>query len=394
MTSEELFLRNLGQTSPYPYKLEVEKAEGTWIYDRDGKKYLDLVAGVAVANLGYSNQVVKKAIKDQVDQYMHVMVYGEFIQESQNSFAENLVSITPAELNMVYPVNSGTEANEAALKLAKRVTGRPRVVAMQKSYHGATAGSLSITGNEQKKYHVRPLIPGTEFIRFNEEEDLSVIDSSVAAVVVETIQGDAGVRIPSLVYMEKLRSKCSEVGAKLIFDEVQVGMKRTGKWFAFEHFDVVPDYLVLGKALGGGMPIGALVAPREDMLKFTENPVLGHITTFGGHPVVMAGANACIEELKKISEQDIESKGRLFEELLSDIDGIVAVRRKGLMMAVELESAEMVQNLVSNCLERGVIIFFFLSTQEAFRVSPPLTITTDEIRWACEVFEQELSKLS
>jgi acetylornithine/N-succinyldiaminopimelate aminotransferase len=351
---------------------------------------LDLVAGLAVNNVGHRHPKVVAAIKTQADKYLHVIPYGEFIQKPQVRFAEALTSLLPAGLDSVYFVNSGTEANEAALKLAKRITGRTKLVACHKSYHGSTHGSLSITGNEEKKYRNRPLLPDVHFITFNSTEGLTLIDDSTAAVVVEPIQGDAGVRIPDLAWMRALRQRCDETGTMLIFDEVQTGFGRTGKRFAFEHFGVVPDILVLGKALGGGMPMGAFVSSRERMKLLTHNPVLGHITTFGGHPVACATGLSALEVLEEEAlAENAERMGRLFKELLIH-PAIKEVRGTGLMLAVDLGDAEKVQHAVMGCLKRGVLGFWFLSCPTAFRIAPPLCITEDLVREACAAILAEV----
>ncbi|HEY0976066.1 MAG TPA: aspartate aminotransferase family protein [Flavobacteriales bacterium] len=387
------FDTHLAQTSPYPIALEVIGAEGCHIHTRDGRRYLDLVAGLAVNNVGHRHPKVIAAIKAQADRYLHVIPYGEFIQEPQVRFAERLTGILPDGLDSVYFVNSGTEANEAAIKLAKRITGRTKLVACHKSYHGSTHGSLSITGNEQKKYRNRPLLPDVHFITFNDPKDLQHIDGRTAAVVVEPIQGDAGIRMPSREWMHALRERCTAVGAMLIFDEVQTGFGRTGKLFAFEHSGIVPDILVLGKALGGGLPMGAFVSSRERMQLFTHDPVLGHITTFGGHPLACAAGLAALDVL--IAEDLAASAarmGHLFKELLVH-PAIHEVRGTGLMLAVELGDAAKVQRVVMGCLEQGVLGFWFLSCPTAFRIAPPLTITGTEVRHACAVIVERLAAL-
>lgn len=387
------FAQHLAQTSPFPIALDIVGAEGCHLHTRDGKRYLDLVAGLAVNNTGHRHPKVIAAIKAQLDMYLHVIPYGEFIQEPQVRYAEKLASLLPAGLDSTYFVNSGTEANEAALKLAKRITGRTKLVACHKSYHGSTHGSLSITGNEEKKYRNRPLLPDVHFMRFNVMEDLSLIDMHTAAVVVETIQGDAGVRIPDASWMQALRTRCTSLGAMLIFDEVQTGFGRTGKLFAFEHFGVVPDILVLGKALGGGMPMGAFASSTERMRLLTHDPVLGHITTFGGHPVNCAAGLAALEVLRE--EGMVANAGRmgaLFKELLIH-PAIREVRGTGLMLAVDLSDSEKVQRVVKGCLERGVLGFWFLSCPTAFRIAPPLCITEDLVRGACSAILQELDRL-
>ncbi|MBS1547683.1 MAG: aspartate aminotransferase family protein [Bacteroidetes bacterium] len=390
---EPVFQRHLAQTSPFPIALDITKAEGCHLYTRDGKCYLDLVAGLAVNNTGHRHPKVIAAIKDQLDRYLHVIPYGEFIQEPQVRYAERLTGLLPAGLDSVYFVNSGTEANEAALKLAKRITGRTRLVACHKSYHGSTHGSLSITGNEEKKYRNRPLLPDVHFITFNDPRDVERIDVQCAAVVVETIQGDAGVRIPDAAWLQALRKRCTEAGAMLIFDEVQTGFGRTGKLFAFEHFGVVPDILVLGKALGGGMPMGAFASSAERMQLFTHNPVLGHITTFGGHPVNCAAGLAALEVLLDEGFVDNARRmGELFKQMLVH-PAIREVRGIGLMLAVDLGDAEKVQRVVKGCLASGVLGFWFLSCPTAFRIAPPLCITEELVREACATVKQELDRL-
>lgn len=346
---------------------------------------MDMISGVSVNNIGHRHPKVVEALHKQVDQHLHVMVYGEFIQDSVNLMAERLVALLPDSLNCVYPVNSGTEANEAAIKLAKRVTGRTEIVSFRGSYHGSTFGSLSVSGNEIKKLAFRPLMPDVRFIRFNIVEDLAQITEKTAGVIVETIQGDAGVRIPDVTYMKALRARCDEVGALLIFDEIQAGMGRTGKMFAFEHFDIVPDVLTLGKALGGGMNIGALVSSQAHLQLFTHNPMLGHITTFGGHPMPCAAAAATLEVLSEFDFQEVERLGARLEKQLKSCDEVIEIRRKGMFFAIDMVSAERVAKVVERCLELGVITFWFLSHPYSFRLAPPLTISELEIDRAGEL---------
>ncbi|MEX1000897.1 MAG: aspartate aminotransferase family protein [Crocinitomicaceae bacterium] len=380
------FKNRLAQTNESPYLLNVEKAEGCYIWDTSGKKYLDMIAGVAVNNIGHRHPEVIAAIQHQIDNYLHVMVYGEFIQEAQLNLAESLICLLPEKLNSLYVVNSGTEANEGAIKLAKRYTGRHEIISMKGSYHGSTYGSLSISGNEAKKSAFRPLLPAVKFIEFNNLSELDAITTATAAVITETIQGDAGVRIPDADYLKALRKKCDETGALLIFDEIQTGMGRTGKMFAFEHYGVAPDILTLGKALGGGMPIGAFVSSREIMHSLTHSPILGHITTFGGHPVICAAANASLQVLQKENWiQTAEEKGQLLEELLLQQDEILEIRRKGLMFAIDMASYDRVKKVVDRCLELGLISFWFLSSPNSFRLSPPLCITKEEIQQAAAI---------
>lgn len=389
-TLKDAFLHHLAQTSPDPLGLDIVHAEGCWLTDRTGKRYLDLVAGLAVNNLGHRHPMVVAAIKEQCDKYLHVIPYGEFVQEPQVRFAERLTGLLPDGLDSVYFVNSGTEAIEAALKLAKRVTGRTGLVACHNSYHGSTHGSLSITGNETKKYRSRPLLPDVGFMRFNVLDDLALITARTAAVIVEPIQGDAGVRIPDLQWMKTLRARCSETGAQLILDEVQTGFGRTGTLFAFEHFDIVPDILVLGKALGGGMPMGAFVASEQAMKTLTHDPFLGHITTFGGHPIPCVAGRAALDVLWNEGLLDnSNAMGLLFKDLLKH-RSILDVRGMGLMMAVDLGDPERVQRVVRGCLNKGVLGFWFLSSPTAFRIAPPLSISRDEVVLACKAILEEL----
>ncbi|MCE3294995.1 MAG: aspartate aminotransferase family protein [Crocinitomicaceae bacterium] len=380
------FLTFQGQTNPFPYLIEVERASGVYIYDKSGKAYMDMIAGVAVNNIGHRHPRVIEAIREQVDKYLHVMVYGEFIQDAQVGFAKKLASLLPGSLNCVYTVNSGTEANEAALKLAKRVTGRTELISFRGSYHGSTHGSMSVSGNEVKKQAFRPLLPDVKFLQFNNIPDLEKITSKTAGVIMETVQGDAGVRVPNPEFLAALRKRCSEVGAQLIFDEIQCGIGRTGKLFAFEHFNIVPDILTLGKGLGGGLSIGALVSSREKMNEFTYNPMLGHITTFGGHPVNCAAALACLEVMEtEINYSEVERLGKLLVEIVGKSPEIKAIRRIGMMFAFDMESFERVEKVVKRCLEKGLISFWFLSHPYSFRLSPPLNITEEEIRKAGEI---------
>lgn len=383
MSNKEFFLDHLGQTNPFPFLIEVEKAEGINITAKSGKVFMDMIAGVAVNNIGHRHPKVVEAIKDQVDKYLHVMVYGEFVQDAQTDLVKSLISVLPPSLNGVYVVNSGTEANEAAIKLAKRVTGRMEIVSFRGSYHGSTLGSLSISGNEIKKQAFRPLMPDVRFLMHNDLEGIQQITEKTAGVIIETVQGDAGVRVPDLAFLHALRKRCTEVGALLIFDEIQCGMGRTGMMFAFEHFGIVPDALTLGKALGGGMPIGALVSSQKNLNEFTYNPMLGHITTFGGHPVVCAAAAACVEVMKsEINWSQVEKLGKLLEEIIVQHPAIKTSRRIGMMFAFDMESSERVAKVVDKCLEKGLLTFWFLSHPYSFRLSPPLTITEQEIREA------------
>lgn len=389
--SSILLDQHLAQTTMFPFALEIERAEGLFLYDKNGKAYMDFVSGIGVSNIGHGNERVKEAIKNQVDKHLHVMVYGEFVQSAQLHAAKSLAQLLPDSLNCCYFVNSGTEANEAALKLAKRVTHRSKIVSCIGAYHGSTHGSLSVSANEKKKAVFRPLLPDVHFIRFGVLEDLSKIDHTTACIIMETIQGDAGVRIPSVEYMHALRARCNETGALLIFDEIQAGMGRTGTFFAFEQFGISPDILTLGKALGGGMPIGCMVSSKERMQQFTHDPMLGHISTFAGHPVVCAAAAATIDFMvEKNIVADVERKGKRIADHLRTLPGIKEIRQRGLFFAIDMDSEEQVQKVVFDCLENGLISFWFLSCPWSFRIAPPLTITDEEIDRALAILEKAI----
>tara|TARA_B100001093_G_scaffold253786_1_gene242835 strand:+ start:428 stop:1600 length:1173 start_codon:yes stop_codon:yes gene_type:complete len=384
----------LADTSPHPFGIEVDYADGVFIFDKNGKKYYDLIAGIAVSNLGHQHPHVITALKDQIDQHLHVMVYGEYSQSIQNRLAQKFTSLLPDSLNCLYAVNSGTEANEAAIKLAKRATQKSRIIAFKGAYHGSTHGSLSVSGNEEKKYAFRPLLPDVFHLPFNDIKALDFIDDNVAGVIIEPIQGDAGVRIPSIAFMQKLREICDRHCILLIADEIQTGMGRTGKLFAYEHFNIVPDIVTVGKAFGGGMPIGGLVTSQKLMSLFSHNPKLGHITTFGGHPVCCAAALASLEVLSKENLiTKAEKKGQLFESLLSH-SLIKSLRRKGMFFAIEMDSPEIVQKVVEGCKKNGVLSFWFLSCPESFRIAPPLTINNQEIKDSCEIIINVMNEIS
>jgi len=390
---KEDFLKHLGQTNPFPYLIDVESAEGIFIYDKSGKRYTDMISGVSVTNIGNRHPQVIKRIQEQLDKYLHVMVYGEFIQDSSLEMARLLRKFLPKELDCVYPVNSGTEANEAALKLVKRVTGRTQLVAFKGSYHGNTHGSLSVSANEIKKTPFRPLLPDVDFIRLNELADLERITNRTAGVILETVQGDAGVRKASDEFLKALRKRCDEMGALLIFDEIQCGMGRTGKMFAFEHSGVIPDVLTLGKALGGGLPIGAFISKYEYMNQLSHSPMLGHITTFGGNPLINAAAWGTLEVFEsEIDFKEVERLGALLENYLQQIDEIFEIRREGMMFACDMESDERVAKVVERLLELGVISFWFLSHPYSFRLSPPLNITEEQVHEVGKLIQQAVAE--
>ena len=390
---DDFFKQHLAQTTPFPFGIKVDYAKGSYIYDTQGKAYLDLISGIAVSALGHGHPKILEAIKTQSEKHLHVMVYGEFEQKAQNDLATELLKTVPKSINSFYFVNSGTEAIEAALKLAKRVTVKGEIIAFNQAYHGSTHGSLSLSSNEKKRAPFEPLLPNVKHIELNNFEHLNDISEESACVILETIQGDAGVRFPTKEYLQALRKKCDETCTLLIFDEIQCGMGRTGKMWAFEHYNVIPDVLVAGKALGGGMPIGCLMSDRKLMLQFSENPMLGHITTFGGHPLVCATAAA---GLKVIQEERllkaIPAKAKLFEKLLQH-EEIKEVRQLGLMLAIELENEDKVQQIVLKGLDHGILLFWFLSTPNAFRLAPPLNISEKEIKEGCQIIIELLNEL-
>jgi acetylornithine/N-succinyldiaminopimelate aminotransferase len=384
-TLRQLFLANNAQTTNFPLLLEFERAEGVYIYDTAGKAHTDLISGIGVSSLGHGNPKVIAAIKHQVDQYMHLMVYGEYVQTPQVRFAEKLISVLPQNLQSVYFTNSGAEAVEGALKLAKRYTGRQQIIACHNSYHGSTQGALSVMGNEEFKQAYRPLLPGVSFIHFNKADDLQLITDQTACVIIETVQGEAGIHVPNASYMQALRKRCDETGTLLILDEIQAAFGRTGKLFAFEHFGIVPDILLLAKALGGGMPVGAFISSNTIMGALKENPILGHITTFGGHPVCCAAGLAALEVLLDENlVSGIAEKEALFRKLLVH-PAIQQVRGKGLMLAVELDSFDLNKKIIDRCIEHGIITDWFLHCSNSMRIAPPLIITPQQIEHACEV---------
>jgi len=385
MNQRELFLKHVAQTSPAPLALEIAKAEGCRMWDADGKEYIDLIAGISVCNVGHRHPKVLAAIQDQLNKYMHLIVYGEFVETPQVQYAKLLTDHLPATLNSVYFTNSGTEATEGAMKLAKRVTNRAEIVAFKNSYHGSTQGALSIMGDEYWRNAFRPLLPGVHHASYNSFEDLSLITTKTACVIAETIQAEAGVNAPLRDWIQALRKRCTETGTLLILDEIQCGFGRNGSLWAFEQFDVVPDVLLLGKALGGGMPLGAFFANRELMWQLTENPVLGHISTFGGHPVCCAAGMAAMQVL--LEEKLVDSvfeKEQLFRSLLQH-PKVEAIRSRGLMMTLVFDSFETNKKIIDACIANGVITDWFLFAANCLRIAPPLTITEEEIKKACAV---------
>lgn len=393
MNNRALFLRHVAQTSPAPVALDIVKAEGTYLYDREDKKYIDLIGGISVCNIGHKHPAVVAAIKEQADAYLHVMVYGELIQSPQVAYAQLLTSHLPDQLNAVYFTNSGTEATEGAIKLARRVTGKTDIIACNNSYHGSTTGALSLIGDEYWRNAYRPLLPGVWHEQYNSETLINRISSNTACVLLETVQAEAGVLEPNVMWLETVANRCKEVGALLIFDEIQCGFGRTGKLWGFENYGIVPDILLLGKALGGGMPLGAFVSSYELMQAFTHNPVLGHITTFGGHPVCCAAGMAGLQAL--LHEQmihDVNRKGELFASLLLQHPAVKTVRKKGLLLAVELDNSDKAINSLKYCLEHGVFSDWFLFAPHCIRIAPPLNISDEDIIKSCSIIVDSLNK--
>lgn len=387
------FIKYQAQTSPYPLGMEVSYAKGSYIYDTNNKKYLDFVAGVSACTLGHQPPRVNQAIKDQLDKYSHVMVYGEYSQSPAVEYCKLMASLLPAPLDKTYLVNSGTEAIEGALKLARRVTGRSQLISCHNAYHGNTMGSMSVMGFEERKQIFRPLIPDVDFITFNNEADLEKITSKTAGVLLETIQGGAGFIQPHNDFLKKVRERCSAVGALMILDEIQPGFGRTGKLFGFQNYDVVPDVVVMGKGMGGGMPVGAFTASGEMMDLLSDNPKLGHITTFGGHPVIAA---ACLATLKEITETDLMQqaieKEMLFRTLLVH-PLIEEVRGKGLMLAAMTSSPDVTNQVILKCQDRGLILFWLLFEGCAIRITPPLTISEEEIKEGCAIIIEVMDEV-
>ncbi|PWG05090.1 aspartate aminotransferase family protein [Polaribacter aquimarinus] len=387
------FFKYQAQTSPHPLALEISHANGSYIYDSSGKEYLDFVAGVSANSLGHNHPKVTNAIKNQLEKYSHVMVYGEFIQQSQVDLCKLLVQKSPKSLNSVYITNSGTEATEGALKLAKRVTNRFEVIAAKNSYHGNTMGSMSVSGVEKQNAAFRPLIPGTKFIGFNNEDDLKKITHRTAAVILETIQGGAGFIEPKNDYLLKVKKQCNDVGALLILDEIQTGIGRTGFFWGFENYNVTPDIIITGKGLGGGMPIGAFIASFNMMNLLKNNPKLGHISTFAGHPVMAAAGLATIRE---ISSKNLISESLRKEKIIRknlQHKAIKEIRGKGLMLSAIVETPELAAKIIHKCLENGLILFFLLFENRAIRITPPLTISDTELKKGCAIIKQAIDTI-
>jgi acetylornithine/N-succinyldiaminopimelate aminotransferase len=387
MNQRELFLQHIAQTSPTPLALEIVKAEGTVLYDANGKEYIDLIGGISVANIGHRHPKVIAAIQKQLDAYLHIMVYGEFIETPQVQYAKLLTDHLPASLNSVYFTNSGAEAVEGAMKLAKRVSNRTQIIGFKNSYHGSTQGALSVIGDEYWRNAFRPLLPDVLHLEYNSFESLDSITEQTACVIAETVQGEAGIIVPAKEWMQALRKKCTDTGALLLLDEVQTAFGRTGKLWGFEHFDIVPDILLLGKALGGGMPLGAFIADKKLMQALTADPVLGHITTFGGHPVCCAAGMAAMKVLLEEGMMNsVKQKEKLFKSLLihpsesGHVSKIKAIRSFGLWLAIEFDSFETNKKVIDTCIQEGILTDWFLFASNCLRISPPLIISEEEIK--------------
>ena len=387
------FFKYQAQTSPHPLAIEISHAKGSYIYDTDGKAHLDFVAGVSANSLGHNNSKVTTAIKNQLDAYSHVMVYGEFIQKPQVALCKILAENSPENLNSVYITNSGTEATEGALKLAKRVTSRSEIIAAKNSYHGNTMGAMSVSGVERQNQAFRPLVPGTKFIEFNNEVDLEKITHKTAAVILETIQGGAGFIEPQNDFLTKVKKKCDEVCALLILDEIQTGIGRTGTFWGFENYNVIPDIIITGKGLGGGMPIGAFISSFEMMGLLKDNPKLGHISTFAGHPVIAAAGNATVTE---ILDQNLLAESVRKEQIIRNLlvhNAIKEIRGKGLMLAIIVETPDIAAQIIHQCLKNGLILFFLLFEGRAMRVSPPLNISDQDIEKGCNIILKSINEV-
>lgn len=387
------FLKYQAKTTPQPLGISIAKAKGVYLTDTEGKKYLDFVAGVSACSLGHCHPKVTRAIRKQSRKYLHLMVYGEFAQAPAVSLCKELIELLPHNHESVYLTNSGTEAIEGALKLAKRATGRSELIGAQNSYHGSTHGALSLLGSEHQKMRYRPLLPDTKFIRFNKEEDLKEITTKTAAVILETIQGGAGFILPEEGYLQKVKTRCQAVGALLVLDEIQPGFGRTGKFFGFEHFNVTPDILVMGKGMGGGLPVGAFTASHELMRLLEDQPKLGHITTFGGNPLIAAACLATLREIRdsKLMHQ-IQTKEALIRRELEH-DAIKEIRGTGLMLAPIFENSELANQIVLKSIDKGLMLFWLLWEKKAVRISPPLTITEKEIKKGCAILKSVIDEV-
>jgi len=393
LSNRQLFLNHLAPTSDAPLMLEIEKAVGMVLYGAEGKEWLDLISGISVSNVGHCHPEVVQAVREQAGKYMHLMVYGEVVQSPQVTYAHELTAMLPGNLNCCYLVNSGSEAIEGAMKLAKRVTGRHEIVAYNNAYHGSTQGALSIIGSEYFRNSYRPLLPSIRHIEYNSFSGLDQISTNTACVIAEVVQGEAGCILPVQGYLKALAEKCTATGALLVFDEIQTGFNRTGSFMAFSAEQVIPDILVVAKGMGGGMPLGAFIASKEMMHTFTENPALGHITTFGGHPVSCAAAKATLHILKSMNPSDVTRKGELFRSLLVH-SSVRSISGKGLLLAVEFESESFNRKVINRCIENGIFTDWFLFAPHKMRIAPPLIIEDHQIFMACEIILKSIDEVN
>lgn len=394
ISHRQLFLEHVAQCSEEPMGLEIEKANGMYLIGHDKKRYLDLIAGIAVSNLGHRHPEVHRAIIKQLKKYTHLMVYGEMIQSPQVKLAKKLADVLPTPLSSTYFVNSGAEAVEGAMKLAKRYTGRSEIIACKNSYHGSTQGAMSLMGGEYFKNAFRPLLPDIRHIEFNHLEDVHQITSKTACIVVEAIQGESGATPATKEWLQAIRKRCNETGTLFVLDEIQTGFGRTGKLFAFEHYDIVPDILLLAKGFGGGLPLGAFITSKEIMWSLTNNPVLGHMTTFGGHPVSCAASLATLKILLRENYiQEVEEKEQLFREQLQH-PSIIKISGKGLLLSVQFESSDLNKKIIKQCLKNGIVTDWFLFNDYSFRVAPPLIITHEQIKKACKIILKSIDEIS
>ena len=394
LSHRQLFLQHQAQTTEFPLSLQIEKAEGVYMYGPNGESYLDLISGIGVSNIGHRHPQVIAAIQAQLEKYLHLMVYGELVQAPQVQLATELQKTLPPRLDNVYLVNSGAEAVEGALKLAKRYTGRTELISCFNSYHGSTHGALSVTGSENFKRAYRPLLPGIRHIVYNHLADLKYITEQTAAVIIEAVQGEAGIRVPSLAYMQALQEKCHQTGTLLILDEIQTGFGRTGTFWGFEQYNITPDVVLCAKGMGGGMPIGAFIAPAAIMGVFKNDPILGHITTFGGHPVSCAAALATLQVVQSSNLlEEVKPKAELFKKLLVH-PRIKEVRHQGLLMAAEFESFSVLKPIIDRAITKGVLTDWFLFCDNSMRIAPPLTITNAQIEAACQIILEAIAEVA
>lgn len=395
ITQRQIFLKHLAQTSPEPLMMNFTEANGIYLYDEEGKAYIDLISGISVSNLGHRNKKINEAIKNQTNKHLHLMVYGEYVQEPQTSLAHQLKKVLPSYLDRIFLVNSGSEATEGAMKLAKRFTGKHKIVAFENAYHGSTHGALSLMSNEYYRNKYRPLLPEIYFAKFNDPSSLKIIDSETAAVIIEPVQAEAGIVTPESDFLKKVEERCKQHKALLILDEIQTGFGRTGDFFAFQKFGIQPDILTIGKAFGGGMPLGAFIASNSIMKSLSHDPILGHITTFGGHPVSCAASVAAIKQLRELDYiKKVTKKETLFKKELGKSKYIKQIRSCGLLIGIELKQPHKIFDIINDCIKDGVIVDWFLYNTQTIRIAPPLIITKKEIKRVCSILLKNIEKHS